>query len=309
MLARLAQVSLLLELATYVVIGTWLHASRDWPWSAVVFAALAAAFGARLVLVSFTCFLGWHWRSPRVATDNIGLVGVPRYIVGEYGALLAATLLHLPFERWMLRPDLPATPAQRLPIVLVHGYLSNRGYFRPMVRFLESTGAGPLFTPNFPVMFSSIEDFAAELHEAVERIAAGCGHGKVVLVCHSMGGLAAREYLRIHGMGRVHRLVTIASPHHGTMLAVFGMGVNARQMRRGSDFLRRLEEAEARSASKVPTTSIYSPHDNLVSPQDTSRLDWARNSTVPGKGHVAILSATRTFELLREELELPARTR
>ncbi|MEO5692094.1 MAG: alpha/beta fold hydrolase [Usitatibacter sp.] len=309
MLARLVQVSLLLELATYVVIGAWLHASRDWPWIAIVFAALAMLFGARLVLVCFTCFLGWLWRSPRTAADSIRLIDVPRYLVGEYGALVTDNLLQLPFERWMVRRNLPATPAQGLPIVLVHGYLSNRGYFRPLVRFLESAGAGPLFAPNFPVVFSSIEDFAAELHEAIERIAAGCGQGKVVLVCHSMGGLAAREYLRVHGIGRVHRLVTIASPHHGTMLATFGMGLNARQMRRGSDFLRRLEAEEARVTSKVPTTSIYSPHDNLVSPQDTSRLDWARNITVPGKGHLALLSAARTFELLREALDLPARPR
>jgi esterase/lipase superfamily enzyme len=56
-----------------------------------------------------------------------------------------------------------------------------------------------VFAPNFPVVGNTIEDFAAKLHREVERIATGCARDRVVLVCHSMGGLAAREYLRSHG--------------------------------------------------------------------------------------------------------------
>ena len=52
----------------------------------------------------------------------------------------------------------------------------------------------------------------------------------------------------------------------------------------------------------VPTTSIYTPHDNLVAPQETSRLPWARNVTVPGVGHVSIIGSPQTFALVRAEL-------
>lgn len=121
-------------------------------------------------------------------------------------------------------------------------------------------------------------------------------------MCHSMGGLAARRYLVDHGDARLDRLITIASPHHGTALASLGIGANARQMRRGSEFLRGLEAAEARTQRAFPATSIYSPHDNLVAPQDTSRLPWAQNLAIPGLGHIDILASERMYRALLKEL-------
>ena len=50
-------------------------------------------------------------------------------------------------------------------------------------------------------------------------------------------------------------------------------------------------------------TSIYSPHDNLVVPQATSRLSGARNIALPGHGHVGILLSRRLAEILLEELD------
>ena len=154
---------------------------------------------------------------------------------------------------------------------------------------------------NLPGAFASIERFTEELHEAIERIARATGQPKLVLVCHSMGGLAARLYLARNGANRVAKLITIASPHAGTALAALGLGSNARQMRRDSAFLTELARAENGHAP-CATTSIYSPHDNLVSPQDTSRLAWARNIALPGLGHIAILSSPRTRDVLLAEL-------
>src|SRR6185369_13560665 len=122
----------------------------------------------------------------------------------------------------------------------------------------------------------------AKLHLEIERITAGCGVPQVIVVCHSMGGLIARRYLQVHGEARIARLVTIASPHHGTVMSRLGIGQHARQMEQGSDFLTALAAAEAASAPKLPATSIYTVHDNLVSPQDTSRLPWARNVALSG---------------------------
>ncbi len=301
MLARLIRFSLALELATLVALGVWLHASYDWPAAALVLGALGLMLATRLGLVCLTALLGWVYRSARPPELRMRLSEIPRYLAQEYRALLADNFWYLPWESIALRPDPAPLPTGRVPIVLVHGYLSNRGYFRPLVRWLEAEDAGPVFAPNFPVLFTSIGHFADELHEAIERIASGCGQ-RVILVCHSMGGLAARRYLQVHGEGRIAKLITIASPHHGTALAGAGLGLNARQMGRGSDFLVALETAEAERAPSVAAVSIYSPHDNLVAPQDTSRLAWARNVSVPGLGHVSIIASPRMFPALRDAL-------
>jgi triacylglycerol esterase/lipase EstA (alpha/beta hydrolase family) len=301
MLAHVVRLSLVLELAAYAALGGWLHAERAWPVAALVPLAIAAALAARFGMVCFSSSLAWLNRSPRPPEYRIGLAGVPRYLLGEYRALLADNLFYLPWK-FALRPDPAAQPGAGVPIILVHGYFSNRGYFRYLARWLEEQGHGPVFAPNFPVVLSSIEAFAAKLHREIERIATGCAQERVILICHSMGGLAAREYLRTHGDGRVARLITIASPHHGTALAALGLGANARQMCRGCEFLASLEAFEAKGSARVSTVSIYSLHDNLVAPQETSRLPWARNVTLFGLGHLTIIDAPATFAALREAL-------
>ena len=301
MLAHLVRLSLVLELAAYAVLGAWLHLARGWPVAALAGLAIVAGLAARFALVCFSSTLAWFNRSPRAPEHQIGVAGVPRYLLGEYGALLADNLFYLPWK-FALRPDPPAQPCAGVPIVLVHGYFSNRGYFRYLARWLEAQGLGPVFAPNFPVVLTSIEAFAAKLEREIERIATGCGQERVILICHSMGGLAARQYLRAHGTRRVARLITVASPHHGTALAAIGLGANARQMCRGCDFLEGLETFEARGTARVDTVSIYSLHDNLVAPQETSRLAWARNVPLFGLGHLKIIDAPATFAVLREEL-------
>lgn len=302
MLARLARLSLALELALYAAIGAWLHSSRGWSVAALVAGVAALGLAARLGLVCLTCVLGWLIGLPRAREHAIGAAGALRLLLGEYRALLADNLFFLPFESLAVRPDRPLAPGGGGPIVLVHGYLSNRGYFRPLVRALEARGVEAILTPDFLSVFATIERFAAELQREVERVSAAAGGRKVVLVCHSMGGLAARHYLAGHGEACVSKLITIASPHHGTALARLGLGANARQMHRGSEFLRALAAAEQAHPRRIPTVSIYSPHDNLVSPQETSRLAWAKNVALPGFGHIHILASRQLLAVLLEEL-------
>ena len=132
-----------------------------------------------------------------------------------------------------MRPALAAMqgaepgPASPIPIILVHGYFANRGYFAGLVRRLESRGVAPIFTPNLASSFATIERYAEELGAAIERIA-GAGDAQAIVIAHSMGGLGARAYLCAHGARRVRKLITIASPHHGTVHARFGVGDSAR---------------------------------------------------------------------------------
>jgi pimeloyl-ACP methyl ester carboxylesterase len=303
MLARLARFALALEIAAYLAVGYALHRFAGWPVAALVAAALGCAFGVRFLLVCFTCFVGgWLLRSARAPQDRLGPRATVGYVLGEYRALLADNLVNLPFDRLVLRADATSAGGGGIPVVLVHGYFSNRGFFRRLVPALEAAGVGPVFTPDFTVLLRTIEHFAAELHEEIERVVAATGSARVVLVCHSMGGLAARRYRADHGDARIARLVTIATPHHGTAMAAMGAGANARQMKPGSAFLRALEHHESAGPPAFPVLSIYSPHDNLVSPQATSVLAWARNLALPGLGHVAILGSQRLFAALRDEL-------
>jgi triacylglycerol esterase/lipase EstA (alpha/beta hydrolase family) len=307
MLARVVLAGLLLEIVVYASVAAWLHLGRGWSMAALAMAAVAVALLARLLLVGFTFSLGWLHRSPREPAHRITAGATLRMVLREWRAVLADNFAYLPFERVALRADRPRPSAQP-PVVLVHGYLSNRGYFRPLVRSLESRDPHrAVFTPTFSVLFTTIERFAAELHEAIESVVRVTGQPRVILACHSMGGLAAREYLRAHGPSRVERLVTIASPHHGTAIAALGLGQNARQMGRRSAFLQRLAASEGEGGPGVDAVSIWSAHDNLVAPQEASRLPWARSVTLAGIGHVSILSSPALFEAVDAALPRSAR--
>jgi pimeloyl-ACP methyl ester carboxylesterase len=242
-----------------------------------------------------------HSDRPREAGAARTLAGVLRVTLGEYRAVLANNFFYLPFDAIATRPDPEALPADRPPVILVHGYFSTRGYFRELARFLDAQGIAPVFVPNFPGAFATIEQFADALDVEIERIAQGTRQDKVTLVCHSMGGLAARCYLARKGAGRVAKLITIGSPHAGTGLAAFGMGENAPQMRVESRFLTDLAKREAGRAP-CATTAIYSTGDNLVSPRSSGRLEWARNIALADLGHVAMLSSPELHRALLEEL-------
>ena len=302
MLSRYIRIMLALELAAYAAIAHWLHFVFGWSYARLAVVAIAALFLSRLAMVTLSTSLGHFARAPRPATHHIGTAAAIALVLREWRAVLANNFVYLPWHEYTMRKDPELAPTADIPVVLVHGYFSNRGYFRKLVQRLEARGVGPVFTPNFSAAFATIEDFVAELHREIERIAAATGQQKVVLVCHSMGGLAARAYLCSHGSARVKKLVTISSPHHGTVHALLGAGANARQMHRRSKFLQELCEKEARRAAGCGVTSIYSTHDNLVAPQETSRLEWAKNVALPGFGHLDILRSPRLAQVLLEEL-------
>jgi len=302
MVANYLRLSLALELLAYASISWWLHWLYGWGYGWLALGAVVAAFVSRFFTVCITTAIGFAARSPRAREHWIGVKGTAAMLLREWRAVLGTNFIAFPWERWVLRPDPPLAPCASLPVVMVHGYFSNRGYFRPLVRGLEALGVQPVCTPNFRSAFASIGEFAQGLHEQLESLCAATGQPQVVLVCHSMGGLAARRYIAEHGAGRVRRLITIASPHNGTVHARMGSGVNAREMQRGSAFLADLAAREGAQGPGCPVTSIYTPHDNLVAPQDTSRLAWARNIAIPGRGHVDILGCERLLAIIAKEL-------
>ena len=303
MVARYIRFSLLAEFLAYVAVSNWLHFLYGWSYPLLAALCTGAALLGRLAMVLATTAIGYAHRSQREESHHISTRGALAMVLREWGAVLMNNFYRFPWPSLALRGDPAPTRDGRIPVVMIHGYFSNRGYFGPLVRALESRGVAPIYTPSFPAAFTSIEDYVARLAEYIESLAAASAAPQVILVAHSMGGLAARAYLCAHGARRVRRLITIASPHNGTVHARFGSGANAKQMELASDFLRDLCGREGETGPACGVTSIYTPHDNLVAPQDTSRLPWARNIAIPGRGHVDILASDRLAAIVLKELQ------
>jgi len=302
MLSHLVRAQLVAEFLLYAALGTWLHAARGWSVAALVVATAAAIFLSRFMIVATSGAIAHAYRSPREPAQRIGFAGGITLVLHETAELLLDNFWRLPWPGVSVRADPAAIQGGAVPVLLVHGYVSNRGLLGPLARALERAGATQVFTFDFRGVFAPIDAQVAQLDGRVQAILAATRQERIVLVCHSMGGLIARAWLARHGARCVARVVTIASPHNGTVLAALGLGANARQMRRGSELLRALAAAEGERGPMCPFTSIYTVHDTLVAPQDTSRLAWAKNVELAGWGHVGILGARETHLLVAEEL-------
>jgi triacylglycerol esterase/lipase EstA (alpha/beta hydrolase family) len=292
MVARITRLLLLFQLL--VAIAFAFAASQLFHVDNVMLAALAglgilALF--RLVITANNFFLAWRFRSETPAHYRIRWWEAIRLFFGEFRATMTASSLTMPFLAFSRR--VPPNP-EGLPVLLIHGYGCNSGYWHSMSKALMKARITHHAVDLEPVI-GGIDEYVPMIHRAIEALCTETGHDKVVIVAHSMGGLASRAYLRDHGTQRIAKLITLGTPHHGTGLAHFGVGLNTHQMRWtateqegvASDWLIALKAAENAAVYRL-IVSIYSHHDNIISPQTSSHLSGAKNIELNAIGHVAL---------------------
>jgi|SRR5450631_1699445 pimeloyl-ACP methyl ester carboxylesterase len=181
----------------------------------------------------------------------------------------------------------PAARAAR-PVLLLHGILCNHRVWRVLQKRLHTAGFGPIEALDVEPLLVDIEVHASRVAPHLLALQSRCSGERVVIIAHSMGGLIARTLLRDLGAGVIRRIVTIASPHHGTALVRGLPWPNTRQMSRVSPWLRTLNAAQE-GRFTVPISSIYSLEDNLVAPAGSARLQGAELHEVRGVGHFGTL--------------------
>ena len=181
--------------------------------------------------------------------------------------------------------------AARVPVVLVHGLIDNHSIFAVMRRSLRRRGFTSVCSWNYSPLLSDVARGAADLGKHLERICERTGYERVHVVGHSLGGLLARYHVQRQGGDRqVESLVTLGSPHQGSVLAHLLPTPLVRQLRPGSAVLREL--AEPAPGVRTPVTAIYSDLDQVVVPTSAGRCDHpdlqARNVLVRGVGHMSL---------------------
>ncbi len=299
--SQLWQVYLVLALATdglaLALAGTlWLHGAA-WYWVALPPVADALL---RTLFVAHGFRTAWRLR-PRAlaAAYPHGALQALRTIARETLALwrMFSLLMPLPFGSRRDR-------GWGVPILFVHGFICNAGVWRPLMRALARRTGAPLRAISLYPAFGSINEYAEQLHAAVEAIRQQTRIARIMLVGHSMGGLVIRRYLRAYGADRVCRVVTLGSPHHGVFVpaSLARLGENLRQMKHGSAWLAALN-ADEDQPCPVPILSVWSPHDNLIPPQDGARLRYpnARERILPGEAHDTLLFSPVVADLLVQE--------
>jgi triacylglycerol esterase/lipase EstA (alpha/beta hydrolase family) len=284
MTAILLFVLLVAEGVGYVSWARHAVAQGDPAWWFVVGAPFVY-FAPVVVLVALWFALSWIWRTPRPSEARLGFASSVRLFANEVLAVAASWPL-IAFHRLLIRDPVARSVAR--PVILVHGVLVNDGVWFMMRRRLARSGVAGIYTHNYGPPHEGIERFARQLADRIEQVRNATGAERVALVCHSMGGLVARAYVRDFGAAHVERIVTIGTPHHGSILAWMYFGRCLAQMRPGNAWLNALNRDE-KSRRPVPIVSIWSRHDSMVAPQASSVLEGAESIPLIGIGHNALL--------------------
>ena len=301
MLQLMLIAGLLIELGVYALLGTyWWRNGLHPALIPLLILTLAVALRVLAALPSYLLSIAFRLRDRNRQPWGNSLLALTR----EIDARAFALTITEPFHQWLM-PDEPLGTRNGTPILLVHGYVSNRGMFWRMQKSLAAAGIGPVYTVGLRPLFGSIDEMVPVLAARIEAICSECEAEKVNIIAHSMGGLVTRAYRVANPAAeRIARLITIGSPHQGTQMATFGVGRSAQEMRVDSLRLSALAAAEA-PLPKPPSLTIYTLNDDLVYPAESSRLDWAENLPMSGIGHVSMLSFKPVIQRIISELQAP----
>ncbi len=293
-LARLQQVTTIALVCAAIAWAVW-----QWPAG-----PMRAAVGAFVILFGYALFLAAEFLLVRslARTDPAPFPAWSELAAAWWAEVRQAPRVFCwrqPF-RWRCEPDRDApAPGGRRGIVFIHGFVCNRGFWAPWLQ--EAARRGHSFAAvNLEPVFGSIDDYVPIVEEAVERMTRATGLPPV-LVCHSMGGLAARAWLRRQDRARVAHVFTLGSPHGGTWLARFSHLPNGMQMRRDGPWLRQLAQDEA-TRPGAPFTCWYSNCDNIVFPASTATLRGAENRLLRGVAHVDLAFRPEVMRSVLEEI-------
>jgi triacylglycerol esterase/lipase EstA (alpha/beta hydrolase family) len=275
------------------------HGGNAGPWVA---GAVALYFGAILFLCASYFAISWIWRARRPREVRLGMRGTLKLWWAEYGTLAGSPLRLMLYGLLVRDPD-PA-PVQS-PVLLVHGVLCNAGVWVRLARYLRRNGIDGVYSLSYGPPLASIERFADQLAGKIDAIVAETGAKRVIVVAHSMGGLVTRAYLRRHGTARIARVVTLGSPHHGSMMAWFFPGVSLAQMRPGNAWLAALNATRLDPSLRL--VSLWSWHDSMVAPQTSSELPGAVDVAIVGVGHNALLADPGVLAFVQAEIDAERR--
>lgn len=264
--------------------------------------------GALLILAGYALFLGVEflllaWVQEAGPAPRPSAVNLLRAWGGEVLTAPQVFCWRQPFRSTAEPDNLEVPPGGRRGVVFVHGFVCNRGFWNPWMECMRPSGV-PFVAVNLEPLFGSISGYADRIDAAVGRVEAATGR-RPVIVAHSMGGLAVRAWLeKFDADLRVHRVITIATPHNGTWLARYGRTVNTREMALQSPWLVALA-AHSPSRRHALFTCFYGNCDNIVFPASAGTLPGADNQHIGATAHVHMAFQDTVFNEVSRWLVSP----
>ena len=296
MLARYLRYIYLTQFLTGALLGTWGAMAMAPHWGAGALAlVLLGGFG--WILFWQVVIIGWSMITSRADGP------LWPWLQAAWGELQAAVRvfgLRMPWVKQnpgiLLPTGTAAAGPTALPVLLVHGFVCNHRVWDKVVPALRQSGH-PVLAVDLEPLFTSIDDYAALLERAVQDLRSQTGAPQVVLVGHSMGGLAIRAWLRAYGAAQAARIITLGTPHQGTRAPQWVSTPNGQQMAWRSAWLADLSASETPAKRQLMKLALTA-HDNIVHPQRAQMLESANVTEFSGIGHLQMCLDDRVIRWL-----------
>lgn len=253
-----------------------------WAWG------LGAAFAYPLLLLPLFAALRWINRGPHRP-------GWGELVLAWLREVVATELSFGWRQPWRTHAEPDHLPAGAMQgVLLVHGFSCNRAFWnRWMARLRREPGVA-FIAPSLEPAFGSIDAYADALEADVQRLRALTGRMPLI-VCHSMGGIAVRAWWRRFGGAEAPEVITLGTPHGGTLMAAFSPAINSRQMRWQCDWIHALPPLPR-------LTAVWTPCDQLVVPAPTAAPPGAAAHRIDAVGHVGLVSDPRAWAVFQTAL-------
>ncbi len=232
-----------------------------------------------------------------------------------FSGLALAAIWPMDYENRNPQPK-DINPKQPLRIA-VHGFSGSSNHLN---RFKEA-GLDNFVTVNLGHAFHSMDDFTENLHKMVIKYKRGMIEAKklrkgqklkVQFVCHSMGGLVAREYNQRYAKKdgvSVLDICTLGTPLDGTKIAYIAFASNSgRAMFPSSKFVRKQQKRVIESNVETRFLHIASKSDTFIYPSESAIMGGGTKERtcivwLEATGHITFLFSSTVSDILVDYLK------
>jgi triacylglycerol lipase len=203
------------------------------------------------------------------------------------------------------------------PVLMVHGYFLGEGATWAWMKSALKDNGWPeeyMFSLQFDNVFGCNPQHGLELDAKLKEVLEITGRDKVDILAHSMGAVDVRWHIKnMCGYKYIQDFVCLAGANQGSVVAcVDFVSCGADAMCVGptadawmqNDFLMDLNFCDMTPWDDILYTSIWTPYDEIIVPQENCMLEGARNIKLESYvEHALILTSPEALPFVIEGLD------
>lgn len=186
------------------------------------------------------------------------------------------------------------------PILFIHGLAGYNEQYQPIMEYLKKKGIKKFYEFNYDNKFglAPIKIVAKELSDFITK---NIKEKDINIIAMSQGGIIALACLKYYNPDKnIKKLITLCTPHRGSLLAKIMNLPGTIDLRPKSELLKELEIFS--KEDKINIYSIYTPFDLMVFPGWNARVKHGKNKIIFAPTHPAAFNWPTTMQIIYNNL-------